>query len=101
QGFVGLGAGENSRWNEWLRLQGVEGQLLPEGAEGRRDAWLLRQQISRGRDQQHLLSSAARERIARLGGKGPRHVHVRAQSESAHHPLRATQARISDARRLF
>src|SRR5207244_10493762 len=61
---------EDSRWYERLRLQGMEGSVLPRGLERRRDARLLLKQVSDGRDQQHVLSAAQGEGVARLGGAG-------------------------------
>ncbi len=60
------------RWHFRLVVQGVEGQLLPQGAARRRSTRLLRRQVPHRRDQQHLLPDAAGARAARLDlGKVP------------------------------
>ena len=55
------------------------------------------EQVSDGRDQQHVLPPAEGERAARLGVAGARRVHVRDQGEPAHHALRAAQAGVRRA----
>src|SRR5206468_8351890 len=91
---------EDSRWYERLRLQGMEGSVLPRGLERRRDARLLLEQVSDGRDQQHLLSAAQGEGAARLGSAGARAILLCDQGEPENHAFRAAQAGVRGDRRI-
>ena len=80
------------RRDERVRLQGVEGLLLPGEDEGEGDAPLLRGAAARRRDQQHLLPDARARDAAALGRAGPRRLRVRPQGLAAHHAPAAAGA---------
>src|SRR5436853_5916099 len=75
----------------------MEGLVLSERAKRRGHARLLREQVSDGRDQQHVLSAAARARRRRVGCTSPGWFHLRHQGQSADNTLQTTGTRIRRA----
>src|SRR5687767_3301093 len=92
---------EGTCWDERFCVQGMEGPVLSGKAQGRGDARLLFRQVSRRRDQQHVLSAAEGEDAARLGRQGARELPVRDQGLTANHTLHPAQARIGGSGGLF
>src|SRR5215469_11728579 len=71
--------------NERLRVQGVEGRLLPRGSSQRAHAALLRRSLPDGRDQSYLLPLAPGADAGRLDPGSPSGLLLRPESAPSHH----------------